>query len=182
MIRPNAIRRHVAALAMTLPVVTAPARAALAADAATTALAGEAAKAPAAAGAASPAPAADAAAIGTIRLAEDGARWENGYGEKFYQVVGTVTNDGKSPVGAVRIRVELLDESGKVVATFDGWNGRAEALGDLDDAAARAELAELAPGPIAPGESDRFRSTFLADETPKFASHRVRVLTVLPPA
>lgn len=180
MIRPNALRRHVAAVAMILPMVVALARAGRAADAITPT--GEAAKAPATAGAASSAPVADDAATGTIRLAEDGARWENGYGEKFYQVVGTVTNDGKSPVGAVRIRVELLDESGKVVAKFDGWNGRAEALGDLDDAAARAELAELAPGPIAPGESDHFRSTFLADETPKFTSHRVRVLTVLPPA
>lgn len=180
MIRPNALRRQVAAVAMSLPLVAAPARVALAADVA--APAADATKAPAAAGTASTAPVADAVAIGTIRLAEDGARWENGYGEKFFQVVGTVTNDGKSPVGAVRIRVELLDESGEVVAKFDGWNGRAEALGDLDDAAARAELAELSPGPIAPGESDRFRSTFLADETPKFASHRVRVLTVLPPA
>jgi hypothetical protein len=40
----------------------------------------------------------------------------------------------------------------------------------------------LAPGPLAPGESDRFRSTFLADETPAFDAHRVRVVAVLPPA
>lgn len=132
--------------------------------------------------AASAAPSVVAPANDAIAITEDGARWEDAYGEKFYQVVGTVKNIGKVPVGAVRIRIELLDESGKVVATFDGWNSRAEALGDLEGDAARAELAELAPGPIAPGESDRFRSTFLADETPKFASHRIRVLTVLPPA
>ena len=143
-------------------------------------------------GAAAPAPSA-AASVGAtapaaapandaIAITEDGARWEDAYGEKFYQVVGTVKNIGKTPVGAVRIRIELLDESGKVVATYVGWNSRAEALGDLDGDAARAELAELAPGPIVPGDSDRFRSTFLADETPKFASHRIRVLTVLPPA
>lgn len=139
-------------------------------------------------GAAAPAPsaapsgAAAAPANDAITITEDGARWEDAYGEKFYQVVGTVKNIGKTPVGAVRIRIELLDESGKVVATYVGWNSRAEALGDLDGDAARAELAELGPGPIVPGESDRFRSTFLADETPKFASHRIRVLTVLPPA
>lgn len=132
---------------------------------------------PAATAAAAPvAPAADA-----IEVKEDGARWENGYGEKFFQVIGTVTNRSAAPVGAVRIRVELLDESGKVVATFDAWNARAEALGDLEGEAARAELGELAPGPIAPGESDRFRSTFLADETPPFSAHRARVITVLPP-
>ncbi|MBY0276284.1 FxLYD domain-containing protein [Candidatus Binatia bacterium] len=129
------------------------------------------------AAAAGAAPAADA-----IEIKEDGARWENGYGEKFFQVVGTVTNRSAAPVGAVRVRVELLDESGKVVATFDGWNARAEALGDLEGDAARAELGELAPGPIAPGASDRFRSTFLADETPPFTARRVRVITVLPPA
>lgn len=133
------------------------------------------------AAAASPAPAA-APGTNAITIKEDGARWEDAYGEKFFQVVGTLTNAGTSPVGAVRIRIELLDASGKVVATFDGWNSRAEALGDLEGDAARAELAELSPGPIAPGESDRFRSTFLAEETPKFASHRIRVLTVLPPA
>ncbi len=141
--------------------------------------AGPAGNAPSSAATAAPAA---APATDTIMITEDGARWEDAYGEKFYQVVGTVVNAGKAPVGAVRIRIELLDEAGKVVATFDGWNSRAEALGDLEGDAARAELAELAPGPIAPGESDRFRSTFLADETPKFASHRVRVLTVLPPA
>lgn len=168
MIRSRALRRQVAVAATVLPIVALSARRAGATDAA--------APAPAASAAA------PAAATDAIKLQEDGARWENGYGEKFYQVVGTVTNGGTSPVGAVRIRVELLDESGKVVATFDGWNARAEALGDLDEAAARAELAELAPGPIGPGESDRFRSTFLADETPKFASHRVRVVTVLPPS
>lgn len=127
------------------------------------------------------APAAAAAAVDTIAIKEDGARWENGYGEKFFQVVGTVTNRGPAPVGAVRIRVELLDASGKVVATFDGWNGRAEALGDLEGDAARAELGELAPDPIAAGASDRFRSTFLAEETPPFSAHRLRVLAVLPP-
>ena len=125
--------------------------------------------------------AAAVAGAGDIRISEDGARWENAYGEKFFQVVGSVTNGGTAPVGAVRVRVELLDAAGAVVGAYEGWNGRAEALGDLEGAAARARLAELLPAPIAPGESDRFRSTFLADETPDFRSHRVRVLAVLPP-
>lgn len=117
-----------------------------------------------------------------VTVKEDSARWESGYGEKFFQVVGTVTNGSPAAVGAVRIRTELLGEDGKVVAHFDGWNARAEALGDLSDAAARDELAKLAPGPLAPGTSDRFRATFLADETPPFKSHRVRVAAVLPPS
>jgi hypothetical protein len=128
-----------------------------------------------------------AAAAGTpipagITATEDGARWESGYGDKFYQVVGTVKNSSSDTVGAVLIRTELLDDSGKVVATFDGWNARAEALGDLTGPAALAELANLSPGPIAPGTTDRFRATFIEEETPKFTRHRVRVLNVLPPA
>lgn len=134
-----------------------------------------------------PAAATAAAATGTpipagITVKEDSARWESGYGDKFYQVVGTVKNDSPDTVGAILVRTELLDDSGKVVATFDGWNARAEALGDLTGAAARAELANLAPGPIAPGTSDRFRATFIEDETPKFTKHRVRIVNVLPPA
>ena len=116
-----------------------------------------------------------------ISVKEDGARWESGYGEKFFQVVGTVSNGSQQTFGAILIRTELLDDGGKVVASVDSWNARAEALGDLSGDAARAELATLSPGPIAPGTSDRFRGTFLEDETPKFTSHRVRVVNVLPP-
>ena len=117
-----------------------------------------------------------------VSVAVDSARWESGYGEKFFQVVGTVKNDSSQTAGAIRVRTELLDDAGKVVATFDSWNARAEALGDLNGDAARAELAKLAPGPVAPGTSDRFRATFLEDETPKFTGHRVRIVNVLPPA
>lgn len=182
MVRSSALGRFVVAGAMIVTIVVGSRGAVFAVDAPVSAAdAAKPALAAAAATASSAPPAAAAMPTDTIKLVEDGARWENGYGEKFFQVVGTVTNGGTVPVGAVRIRVELLDDAGKVVATFDGWNARAEALGDLDDAAARAELVELAPGPIGPGESDRFRSTFLEDETPKFASHRIRVVTVLPP-
>lgn len=188
-------RRRVFAAAAVLWIVLAPARGASATatsapgSAATVspaaAAAPEATTSPTAAAApeatTSLAPAAAVAAVGDIRISEDGARWENAYGEKFFQVVGSVTNGGAAPVGAVRVRVELLDTAGAVVAAYEGWNGRAEALGDLEGAAARAKLAELLPAPIAPGESDRFRSTFLGEETPDFRSHRMRVLAVLPP-
>jgi hypothetical protein len=117
-----------------------------------------------------------------ITVAEDSARWESGYGEKFFQIVGTISNGSSAAIGAVLVRTELLDAAGTVVATFDGWNSRAEALGGLSGDAARAELEKLAPGPLEPGTSDRFRATFLSDETPEFESHRIRVAAVLPPA
>ncbi|MEW6270969.1 MAG: FxLYD domain-containing protein [Thermodesulfobacteriota bacterium] len=129
--------------------------------------------------AAEPAPASSAGA-GAVEARIDTARWESGYGERFFQVVGTVSNRSSRPVAAVRLRCELLDEAGAVVASFDGWNGRAEALGELRGAAAQAQLAKLAPQAIALGATDRFRATFLADETPKFASQRVQVVEVLP--
>ena len=116
-----------------------------------------------------------------IGLAEDGARWENGYGEKFFQVVGTVTNDGSCPVRAVRIRVELLDESGKVVATFDGWQ-RARRSARRPRRRGRTRGARALAGTDRSGPERPLPLDVVADETPKFASHRVRVLTVLPPA
>jgi hypothetical protein len=36
-------------------------------------------------------------------------------------VTGWVYNDGQGVAGLVRMRVEMLDESGKVVAQHDGW-------------------------------------------------------------
>ena len=170
--------RYVASAALVLAVAGPAPYAAFAEDARAPAPAASVVAAPAQAAA----PASGGLTTDAIRVKEDGARWENAYGEKFFQVVGTVTNAGGLPVGAVRVRVELLDATGRVVKSFDGWNARAEALGDLDDAAASEMLVELEPGPIAPGGSDRFRSTFLADETPAFDSHRVRVVAVLPPA
>lgn len=136
-------------------------------------------EAPAPTAAASPAL---AQAPSGISVHEDSARWESGYGEKFFQVVGTITNGSAQPVGAVLIHTDLLDDGGKVVASVESWNGRAEALGDLRAEAARAELVVLAPGPIGPGATDRFRATFIADETPKFARHQVRVVETLPPS
>lgn len=115
-----------------------------------------------------------------VELEVDSARWESGYGVKFFQVVGTVKNRSEKPVGAVRIRTELLDAKNEVVAGFDGWNGRAEALGELTGEASSAALTEHEVTPIPAGGTDRFRATFLADETPEFASQRVRVVKVLP--
>ncbi len=110
----------------------------------------------------------------------DSARWESGYGVKFFQVVGTVKNRSEKPVGAVRVRTELLDAANEVVAGFDGWNGGAEALTEVEGEVSAATLTEHEVKPIPAGGTDRFRATFLADETPAFESQRVRVVNVLP--
>jgi hypothetical protein len=113
----------------------------------------------------------------SVAIEIQSAKWESGYGVRFFQVVGTAANRGERPVGAVQVRTELLDAAGKVVATGDCWNGRAEALNDLD--AARAKIASPGIEPIAPGKSDRWRCTFVEEDVPAFESHRARVATVL---
>jgi len=110
----------------------------------------------------------------------DSGRWENGYGIKFFNVVGTVKNDTAKPLAAVQVRVELVDASGKVVKSADMWNAAAEGLADAAPDAARGKLKELHAPPIAPGASDKFRASFLEDETPKFDRQQVHVIAALP--
>jgi hypothetical protein len=113
-------------------------------------------------------------------LEVESARWESGYGAKFFQVVGTVANPGERPLGAVLIKTELLDAAGKVVATVECWNGRAEALGDLRGEAAEKKLTEAKVEPIAPGGSDKWRCTALDEDAPGATSHRAQVAVTLP--
>jgi hypothetical protein len=127
---------------------------------------------------AAPKPAATPDAPATLEV--ESAKWESGYGVKFFQVVGSVRNAGTQPLGAVQVHTELLDDAGAVVAEVDCWNGRAEALGDLRPDAARAKLARAKLEPIPPGGSDKWRCTFLEEDAPKFSRHRARVAAALP--
>ena len=113
-------------------------------------------------------------------LKVESARWESGYGVKFFQVVGTVTNQGDRPLGAVQVHTELLDAAGAVVASVDCWNGRAEALEDLRGEAAQKKLADAHVQPIPPGASDKWRCTFLEEDVPRVDSHRAKVAATLP--
>lgn len=124
--------------------------------------------------------AAGAAPSSTVDLKEDSAKWESGYGVKFFQVVGSATNRGGAALGAVLIHTELLDDAGKVVAQTDCWNGAAEGLADLRGDAAKQKLASDKPKPIAPGASDKWRCTFIEEDVPKFSGHRTRVASTLP--
>ncbi|HZR83545.1 MAG TPA: FxLYD domain-containing protein [Candidatus Binatia bacterium] len=123
---------------------------------------------------------AEAGAPPAPELAIESAKWESGYGAKFFQVVGHVTNRSGEAIGAVKIQTELVDANGKVVAQTDCWNGRAEALADLTGPEARAKLASAKLEPIAPGGSDKWRCTILDEDAPPFESHRARVAETLP--
>jgi hypothetical protein len=110
---------------------------------------------------------------------EEHGRWENGYGVEFYNVVGRLKNTSGHPLAYVKLRVDALDASGKQVASTETYNESAEALtveveGVPADPAARLKAAKVKPLP-ADGE-ERFRASFLKDETPTFTSHRVTVV------
>jgi hypothetical protein len=128
-------------------------------------------------GAATLARAGDAAGVA---VSEDTAKWESGYGARFYQVVGSVKNQGKAPIGAVKLRVELQDDAGKSVAQGTCWNGAAESLADASDDAAKTAVAAGKVKPIPAGESDKWRCTFLDEDAPKFTKHATAVALVIP--
>jgi hypothetical protein len=106
---------------------------------------------------------------------EHKGRWESGYGAKFYNVVGRLKNTSDHALRYVKLRIDALDAKGKVVASTDTYNESAEALGvpDLD---ANQLLASGKVKPLAAGAEERFRGSFLDDETPPFTDYRVTVV------
>src|SRR5712691_11863338 len=117
-----------------------------------------------------------AAAAGTgARVVEHHGRWESGYGVEFYNVVGRLKNTSGHALRYVTLRIDALDARGKVVASTTTYNESAEGLAvpDLDP----AEL--LRSGRVKPLPADaeeRFRGSFLKEETPAFKDYRVTVL------
>ena len=116
----------------------------------------------------------------TVTVVEERGRWESGYGERFYNVVGKVKNAGPASVSYVKIEVDALDAAGKVLSTATVYNESADAL-----AAPDAKVDEILQSgtlpPLEAGREQRFRASFLADESPGLASHRVRIVAA-PPA
>jgi hypothetical protein len=116
-----------------------------------------------------------AAGTPAVKVVEHGGRWESGYGAKFYNVVGKLENEGTSALRWVKLRIDALDDHGKVVASTDAYNETAEILVvpevTPEDAAKTGKLK-----PFAPGTTQRFRGSFLAEETPPFATYRVVVV------
>jgi len=121
--------------------------------------------------------AAGAAASGPtgVRIVEDAGKWESGYGVEFYNVVGTIEITDDVARRFVKLAVDALDDEGAVVATETTYNETAEAL-----TAPGANAATLVTSgkvtPVLPGSRQRFRTSFLKDEHPTIARHRVRIL------
>jgi|SRR5436309_4024646 len=121
-----------------------------------------------------------AAAGPGAQVVEHHGRWESGYGVEFYNVVGRLRNTSGHALRYVKLRIDALDARGKVVASTTTYNESAEGLAvpDLDP----AEL--LRSGKVKPLGADaeeRFRGSFLKEETPAFKDYRVTVVAT-PPA
>jgi len=114
------------------------------------------------------------------RILEHHGRWESGYGAEFYNVVGRLRNTSGRPLAYVKIRVEAVDAKGKVVASTETYNESAEALSvpDLTPEAKESLRTKLKPFPA--DAEERFRASFLKDETPAFADYRVTVVETVP--
>jgi hypothetical protein len=94
--------------------------------------------------------AAPARAADTVVLEGVKTEWQNLYGVIVYGASATAHNTGSAPVRAVKVRLELYDKDGKLVAQRDGYNLAAEQLQDTPN-----KLDQVKP--IAPGGSDPVR-------------------------
>jgi hypothetical protein len=109
-----------------------------------------------------------------VAVLEHKGRWESGYGATWYNVVGRVRNGTDHAVRYVKLRLEALDAGGKVVASTETYNETAEVL-TVPEAEPQKLLAAGKIKPVAAGGEERFRGSFLKDETPAFETYRVRV-------
>ena len=121
----------------------------------------------------SPTLAADRKPAATIL--EHAGRWESGYGSTWYNVVGRLRNDSGHALRWVKLRIDAVDGRGEVVASTDTYNESAEVL-TVPEAKPAELLAAGKVKPLAAGAEERFRGSFLKDETPEFKDYRVTVV------
>jgi len=85
-----------------------------------------------------------------VALEQARSEWQNLYGAILFAASASVHNTGATPLRAVRVRLELLDAAGTVVAATEGWNLAAEALSENPKTLDRV-------APIAAGGRDPLR-------------------------
>src|SRR5258706_10812493 len=94
--------------------------------------------------------AAPARAADSVTLEGVKTEWQNLYGVIVYGASATAHNTGGVPVRAVKVRLELYDKDGKLVAQRDGYNLAAERLQEAPTSIDQVK-------PIPPGGSDPVR-------------------------
>jgi len=115
------------------------------------------------------------------RILEHHGRWESGYGATWYNVVGRLKNTSGHPLAYVKLRLDAVDAQGKVVASTETFNESAEGMTVLDLPPEAMEAIRRKVKPLASDSEERFRGSFLKDETPAFTDYRVTVIET-PPA
>lgn len=115
------------------------------------------------------------------RVLEHHGRWESGYGETWYNVVGRLKNTSGHPLAYVKLRIDAVDAQGKVVASTETFNESAEGMTVLDLTPEAMEAIRRKVKPLGSDSEERFRGSFLKDETPEFTDYRVTVIET-PPA
>ena len=113
-------------------------------------------------------------------ILEHKGRWESGYGSTWYNVVGRLKNTSGHTLRWVKLRIDAVDDAGKVVASTDTYNESAEVL-TVPEANPQDLLAKGKVKPLAADGEERFRGSFLKEETPAFKDYRVTVVET-PPA
>lgn len=117
-----------------------------------------------------------AAALATdAEVLEHKGRWESGYGSTWYNVVGRLKNTSGHELRWVKLRIDAVDGAGKVVASTDTYNESAEVL-TVPEANPQDLLAKGKVKPLAADAEERFRGSFLKDETPAFTDYKVTVV------
>ena len=121
-----------------------------------------------------------AAFAADAEVLEHKGRWESGYGSTWYNVVGRLKNTSGHALRWVKLRIDAVDASGKVVASTETYNESAEVL-TVPEANPQDLLAKGKVKPLAADAEERFRGSFLKEETPAFTDYRVTIVET-PPA
>jgi hypothetical protein len=120
-----------------------------------------------------------------VRILHQAGRWTGTAGgdmlsdstHSMFLISGALQNAGDRPLAYVKLRFELLDSDGVVLASEYGYNHGAEDLRRPGYEAGKVGRKALHLEPIAPGAVDMFRMLFVRGSMPAHFDHwRVRVL------
>jgi hypothetical protein len=115
------------------------------------------------------------AAAADAEILEHKGKWESGYGSTWYNVVGRLKNTSGHALRWVQLRIEALDDAGKVVASTLTYNESAEVL-TVPEIDPKEIIAKGKVKPLAADAEERFRGSFLKDETPAFKDYRITIV------
>ena len=99
----------------------------------------------------------------------------NDGGSTWYNVVGRLRNTSGHRLRWVKLRIDAVAEGGKVVASTDTYNESAEVL-TVPEANPQELVAKGKVKALDAGAEERFRGSFLKEETPAFTDYRVVVV------